>query len=743
VAYIGNPPTVGQWRKLDDISGSFNGSTTTFTTSVGGSNVTAGSANQLFVSLGGVIQQPNVDYSVTTNSIIFTTAPGSGLDFFAVLAGDALNAAVPGDGTITTAKLAGNLTVDLDSGSASAPSLTFDPNTGIYSPGEDEVAVSTGGTGRLFVDSTGRVGIGTSSPQSPLTVGATTDFGAIVKISRTDTNFNSGMLVLGNGNSTDNYVGVWRGDANSVTTGGQYLNLGGYDGIVFAAGASALGAQTERMRIDSSGRVGIGTSTPATVVDIEASADAYITIQPGTTDGNVGLLINNSAGTQKGVILYDTDDNYMLLSTENTERMRIDSAGRVGIGTSTVTGFSDYTTVQLGSSSSGSALRLVASGDTPGTDDFVIYKNTSGSYLRSYGDPIVFFGNSSEYGRWDTSGRLLVGTSTSRSAGEVTAQIQLEGTTFDAASLNLISNPGAVAGGVAHITLAKSRSSTIGGTTVVASGDNLGRIQWAGADGTDLDSVAAEIKCEVDATPGANDMPGRLVFSTTADGASSPTERAKITNAGYFKATSTGDYYGGTSGYHESRTGLANNVSHLFSHSASTGAVYGIQITYAQNKGTSTGDQYITCNDSAALRMEVRGNGGIANYSGNNVNLSDRNAKKDISPASDTWDCIKEWEIVNYRYKDQPSDADISLGVIAQQVVMSCPEVVTIFEPAKDAKPAVLDDDGNEVEPAQEAQPEKLGVKEQQMYWMAIKALQEAQVRIEQLEQRLTDAGIA
>jgi hypothetical protein len=386
VAYIGNPPTVGQWRKLDDISGSFNGSTTTFTTSVGGSNVTAGSANQLFVSLGGVIQQPNVDYSVTTNSIIFTTAPGSGLDFFAVLAGDALNAAVPGDGTITTAKLAGNLTVDLDSGSASAPSLTFDPNTGIYSPGEDEVAVSTGGTGRLFVDSTGRVGIGTSSPQSPLTVGATTDFGAIVKISRTDTNFNSGMLVLGNGNSTDNYVGVWRGDANSVTTGGQYLNLGGYDGIVFAAGASALGAQTERMRIDSSGRVGIGTSTPATVVDIEASADAYITIQPGTTDGNVGLLINNSAGTQKGVILYDTDDNYMLLSTENTERMRIDSAGRVGIGTT-----SPSSTLHLSAAQAEVKIQST-SGTNPGYLSFIpggvsnpwyIYANSSRNFLET------------------------------------------------------------------------------------------------------------------------------------------------------------------------------------------------------------------------------------------------------------------------------------------------------------------------------------------------------------------------
>jgi hypothetical protein len=114
----------------------------------------------------------------------------------------------------------------------------------------------------------------------------------------------------------------------------------------------------------------------------------------------------------------------------------------------------------------------------------------------------------------------------------------------------------------------------------------------------------------------------------------------------------------------------------------------------------------------------------LANFSANNANLSDRNAKKDISPAAGTWDCIKEWEIVNYRYKDQPDDADLNLGVIAQQVAESCPEAITVFEEAKDD------------------QPEKLGVKEQQMYWMAIKALQEAQIRIEKLEQRLNDAGI-
>ncbi len=124
MAYLGNPPTIGQWRKLDDISGSFNGVTTTFTTSVSGSNVTAGTANQLIVSLGGVIQQPNVDYSVTTNSITFTTAPTSGLDFFAVLAGDALNAGTPGDGTVTTAKLASNLEVNLATSTPASASAT-------------------------------------------------------------------------------------------------------------------------------------------------------------------------------------------------------------------------------------------------------------------------------------------------------------------------------------------------------------------------------------------------------------------------------------------------------------------------------------------------------------------------------------------------------------------------------------------------------------------------------------------
>ena len=128
MSYIGNSPTRGQWRKLTDISGSFNGVTTTFTTSVPPGNaadyVTAPSANQLLISLGGVIQEPNVDYTVNTNTVTFTTAPAAGLSFFGVLCGDALDGFTPADGSVTTSKLANGLSINLASSTPANASAT-------------------------------------------------------------------------------------------------------------------------------------------------------------------------------------------------------------------------------------------------------------------------------------------------------------------------------------------------------------------------------------------------------------------------------------------------------------------------------------------------------------------------------------------------------------------------------------------------------------------------------------------
>jgi hypothetical protein len=136
----------------------------------------------------------------------------------------------------------------------------------------------------------------------------------------------------------------------------------------------------------------------------------------------------------------------------------------------------------------------------------------------------------SERLRIDSSGRLLVGTSTGRSAGGVTAQLQVEGTSYNTSSLNLIINTNDA--NPSYISLSKSRGTSDGSSTVVQDGDYLGLIQWCGADGTDINSRGAEIFVQVDGSPGSNDLPGRLVFGTTADGNAAPTERLRIDSSG-------------------------------------------------------------------------------------------------------------------------------------------------------------------------------------------------------------------
>ena len=85
MAYIGPEPKLGRNREVDDISSGFNGSETAFTLQVSGSNVSPGTANDIIVSLGGVIQNPNNDFTIAGSTLTFTTAPASGLSFFAVV----------------------------------------------------------------------------------------------------------------------------------------------------------------------------------------------------------------------------------------------------------------------------------------------------------------------------------------------------------------------------------------------------------------------------------------------------------------------------------------------------------------------------------------------------------------------------------------------------------------------------------------------------------------------------------
>jgi hypothetical protein len=141
----------------------------------------------------------------------------------------------------------------------------------------------------------------------------------------------------------------------------------------------------------------------------------------------------------------------------------------------------------------------------------------------------------------DSSGRLLVGTSTSVSQnianGTITPQLQNAGTNQSGSTISSVNyNSG---GSPAILALGSSTGGTLATQGVVNNNGKLGRIAFTGSDGTTL-LTAAEIIAEVDGTPGANDMPGRLVFSTTADGASSPTQRMRIDRSGALSLSDNG-----------------------------------------------------------------------------------------------------------------------------------------------------------------------------------------------------------
>ena len=468
---------------------------------------------------------------------------------------------------------------------------------------------------------------------------------------------------------------------------------------IYSPGADTLAlvtGGTNRVHVTSAGLVGLGTAGPGYLLDIQ-STSATLRIRnttAPTTGGTSSLLfegINNFSGTSQSYINSIQAGNSgatqlafgTSLSTDATatERLRITSAGLVGIGTTApetslhIKNSGDQI-LTVNSSSNGDAC-IFLGGQGAGKIGKVIGWDAIAFLTATNGTPA---NAGTERARIDSSGRLLVGTS-SWSVGATAAFVGNSSSGTGNADVHLSRG------------LAATGMSSGQDVSVISFSDNAG-------------GKFAQIGAQTDGTPGSGDYPGRLVFSTTPDGpGNSPTERMRINNTGSVTMQAATSVSSGSHSFQDN--GSSPNTVRL----------------YNSTDSNNTGNRFLICDAaSSVLRAEIRTNGGLANYSANNANLSDRNAKKDISLAADTWGCVKEWEIVNYRYKDQPDDADLNLGVIAQQVAESCPEVITVFQEAKEA---------TETEPAKE---ERLGVKEQQMYWMAIKALQEAMERIEALE---------
>jgi hypothetical protein len=363
-------------------------------------------------------------------------------------------------------------------GTAAAPGVFFsgDPNTGIYSPGADQLAVATNGTGRLFINATGNVGVGTSAPISTAGYGGVTMNGADGSI----------LSMMQGGSETFRVINA---------TGYSFINTTGSTPLLFGTAA------TERLRLTEAGLVGIGTSSPAQRLTV-FNPSLGVPATSGTTQTNGAVRIGatgtsgvldfgiGAAGTNQWIQSTDSNNlslGYVLLLNPN--------GGNVGIGTTSPA----YAFVVSAAGASGIEFGPAYSG----TANLIQHYSRSGSvYVDAVNDATQhrFQISGTERARIDSSGRLLVGTSTGYSG----ATTQIASATNSTLWLHLTEAPANI-------------------------GSSLGKINFGGDTSS---KVCARIDAQADAGWGAGVNPGRLVFSTTAAGDASPTEAMRINNEG-------------------------------------------------------------------------------------------------------------------------------------------------------------------------------------------------------------------
>ena len=334
----------------------------------------------------------------------------------------------------------------------------------------------------------------------------------------------------------------------------------------------------------------------------------------------------------------------------------------------------------------------------------------------------------------DSSGRLLVGTSTARSniyvgSGNFPSVTQTEGSgsTYNT-GLSLLHYSSA--GYAPVLTLGTSASNTAGTNTVTANGSDLGIINFVGNDGTNFRS-GAYILATRDAAPGTG-MPGRLVFSTTANGGYSPTEKMRITSAGFLKASDSTTYVSATGSFHEMANSVAGQDVIRFTQRASSNP-YGVIIEFPFIAPDNNSNYFLNCVDSAALRTRIYSDGDVWTSDAGTLS-SDATLKHDITDASPKLADVMNLKVRNFYWNEDyhPNKQDKKLiGFIAQEFEEVFPGLVS--EHKIKGGDLILDEDGNETG---ETTPEvyKKGIKEGKLIPILVKAFQEAVDRIETLE---------
>jgi len=442
---------------------------------------------------------------------------------------------------------------------------------------------------------------------------------------------------------------------------------GGVDGIVSSADATAITIDSsERVGMPAIGQVNVlGTQIPYLSVNGINAQNAHVNIHRHRANGLGGYLsLSKSRSDTKDFTIVQDGDELGTISFQGADGSQFQQAAQIQ---AEVDG-------------------TPSSADMPGRIVFLTTPDGSGT--------------PTERMRIDSAGRVGIGT-TDPSSGY--------GGAITAAKVAILSGAAGNNGG---------------SSTLLIGGDDK---HYAYMQGTHTSSGNTQ-----------------LDFGT-ANGANNPTQRATLNEHGAWKVKSTsGAYFNIISKYHE----INSNDGALTTVLIRNGSTYYANCANFWLYGgapNNTQSQFWTCNDTVGQKASIQSNGGLHNYQSNNSNLCDEREKKNIEVLPSTWNSVKSWELKKFHYNEDEDSDDKRLGVIAQEIETTNPELITEHTKVQ-AKDEVLwseEDDlpegvsvGDTKTAAQDAVIRK-GVKEQQMYIMAIKALQEAMTEIESLKSRI------
>jgi hypothetical protein len=499
--------------------------------------VTAGKGVR--ITTGGLVVTAGVSTFAGITTVTNTAALHS--KQLNVSAGSTFGGAITASDNLT---VSGTTTLSGDVSIADKIVHTGDTNTLIRFPAAGTIRFDTDGDERIRITSAGKVLIASNTSRSVWGANPQT------QIEKLDSN--AALSIIRNSNTN---AGPWialcksRGTANGAVTivqdgdslgsidwfgadGGDLANVSAeikaeIDGtpgsndlpgrMIFKTTADGAGSPTERLRIDSSGRLLLGTTTEgeatADNLTIADSGHCGITLRSGTSSVGTIFFSDSTSGTgeYEGYVQYDHTNNFLKWATGNTERMRLNSNGQISIrGTTTAfdtTGDLDSLQLYYETDSGQASIGPYSSG---GSTYLSFYTNASGAAA-------------TEKLRIDSGGKILAGTTSSRNVAGGAAKLQIEATSSEGMSLTRTTDDN----GSVYLSLGKTRNGS-----VCQAGDKIGTISWNADDGTDLAHASAEIFTEVASGIGGNDVPGDLVFKTNG-GTTITSERLRITAGGY------------------------------------------------------------------------------------------------------------------------------------------------------------------------------------------------------------------